>query len=71
MRAAIAFALMGTLCVGAVRTTNLPSGQYVKVKDSRLVIGPECKEFYFAGWNMWEVTELGGSAPALGSHPPL
>jgi hypothetical protein len=31
--------------------TGLPDS-FVKVKDGRLVIGEQCKEFFFAGWNM-------------------
>jgi mannan endo-1,4-beta-mannosidase len=34
------------------------------VKEGRLVVGESCKEFYFAGWNMWEVVELGSNAPS-------
>ena len=32
-------------------STNLPDS-FVKVKDGRFVVGEQCKEFYFAGWNM-------------------
>lgn len=31
-------------------TTGLPDG-FVRVKDGKLVIGPQCHEFFFAGWN--------------------
>ena len=34
-------------------TTGLPDS-FVSVKGGRLVIGPSCQEFFFAGWNHWE-----------------
>ena len=32
-------------------STNLPD-TFVKVKNGRFVVGEQCKEFFFAGWNM-------------------
>lgn len=34
-----------------VGNTGLPDS-FVKVKQGRLVVGEQCKELYFAGWNM-------------------
>ncbi len=28
------------------------------------MVGEQCREFYFNGWNMWEVVELGSNAPS-------
>ena len=53
MRAAVALSLVSLaaalVCTSAIAQTNLPPG-FVSVRDGRLVVGDECKEFYFAGW---------------------
>ena len=53
------------LVASAVKTTDVPPG-YLKVVNGRLV-DADCKDFYFAGWNMWEVVELGACLQSL--HP--
>jgi hypothetical protein len=45
-----------------IQRTHAPA--FPQVNNGRLVIGEQCKEFYFAGWNMWEVVELGSNAPS-------